>query len=158
MSYPGLPTHVHNAFRYGDMYAPLSTWWFLDQAGNQLGWIFDDTTPDLETKWIPMALEMGKEQSKMVVVLVGPQDMGKHHKGCVNILETYYTCTGVTVRQMLNKILTHRANHYAGYIMQKNYGWQDNGGGPHCVPTKPKYWIMRHGLATLHPHYGLWDF
>jgi hypothetical protein len=158
MAYPGAPTHVHNAYRYGDQYAPLSTWWFLNRAGEQLGWIFDDTTPDLTTKWIPAALEAAKEQSKIVVVLVGPGDIGKHHAGCVNILEAYYTCTGLTLTQWLREITTHRRNHYAGYVMQRNYGWQDNGGGPHCVPSRTKYWIMRHALAALRPAYGLWDF
>lgn len=150
MSYPGIPTHVHNAYRYGDMYGPLSTWWLLDNGGNQVGWIFDDTTPDLG-QWISRAQDLAKVQNKIVAVLVAPNDIGHHHTGCVNLYEAYHKCLGLTAREMLRQIASSKRNRYAGYILQKNF---DLGG----KPTGAQYWIMRHGLAALRPAYGLWDY
>jgi hypothetical protein len=162
MAYPGVPTHVHDKYRYGMEDPEVSTWYLLERRSDGswhiIGWIFDDTTPDLYTKWVPLALQLAPARGYIVVVLVGPGNMGKHHPGCYAWLEAYWKCAGVTLRQYIGQIVRHPRNHYSGYVMMKNYGWQDNGGGPQCVPTPRQYWIMRHALAALRPKFGLWDF
>ena len=137
----------------------LSTWTFCRADGTPIGWIFDDTTPNLDD-WIDKAKAKrdAEHPDWIVVVLIAPDRMGKHYAGCVCFFEAYWKCCGITVRQWLGQIVRYRRNHYAGYVVQKYYGWQDSGGSDQCVPTTRQYWILRHGLAALRPKYGIWDF
>lgn len=159
MTYPNYPTHVRGKYKYGELDQPTQAWKFLRGDGTHIGYIFDDTTPNLKTHWLPNAIGVARAENRIVVVLVAPGNAGYHHKGCVNFLEVYWKCTGPTLRQYMRFICKRKKNRYAGYVMQKEYGLQDAGAhGRECVPTPRQYRMLRNALRLLRPKYGLWDF
>lgn len=164
MTYPGHPTHVGDLYRYGSLDPVTGAWFFQRQTfpvGGEATWVtfgyvFDDTTPGL-AEAIAAALAIAEPKGWIVVVLVGPGDVGLHHEGCVNFFEAYWKCLGPTLLQYVLRFARKR-NRYQGYVMARRYGLQDEGGGPVCVPTRRQYLWLRKFLALLRPKYGLWDF
>lgn len=158
--YPGRPTHVRGKYIVKGLnpggYANL----VYNQAGDVIGWWFDDTTPNMG-KWIQKAVPIARQQGLVLFCLIAPGDVGRRwgpRPPCVNLFEVYWKGYGLTWRQFFTMFIRPRKYRYAGYIMQRNYGWQDVGGDASCVPTQRQYKLMRAALSVFRPKYGLWDF
>ncbi len=157
VTHPGHPTHVRGAYRYGPVDGPTSAYELLNASSQQVGYLFDDGTPNLDS-WIQVALPLARSKGLVVVVLVAWNNFGLHHPGCVNLYEAYWKGRHPSMEAWFRNKILPASGRYAGYVMQKAYGFQDQGGGPQDVPTSAEYWWLRHELAGFDCQYGLWDF
>jgi hypothetical protein len=132
-----------------------------DKYGKVVGWWLDDTTPN-DPEVIASLVQAALEQGLLLFCLVAPGQLGQRHRPsppCVNILEAYWKgIYSMSLLKFFTEFLKPKRYRYAGYIMQRNYGFQDVGGGPRDIPSPRQYRIMRRLLTALHSEYGLWDF